>query len=127
MSMNRAPFVVLALFLSGCFSNTAALEPEAKSVTLVRESDRPLHCKVLGKITGTSRSSDEKLAKAGAENDFRNHAAELKANFAVVESENGGPVGTSAERDAFLGGKALLCQTEAMEDADEKAAATARE
>jgi len=118
--------VVVCVALCGCFGNTVALEPEAKSVTFVRESDRPLRCKVLGKITGTSRSSDEKTARAGAENDFRNHAAELKANFAVAEAERGGHVGTSSERDFFIGGKALLCQTEAMEEADEKAAAAAQ-
>jgi hypothetical protein len=121
--MKRAPFVICTLLLSGCLDSTVALSPEAKSVTLVREGDRPLHCKALGKITGSSKSSDEKLAKAGAENDFRNHAADLKANFAVVEQENGGPVGTSAKHNAFLGGQALLCQTEAMEDADDKKAA----
>lgn len=129
MSSSRALFAVsvVSVVLSGCLSNTVALAPEAKGVTLVREGDRPLHCKVLGKISGSSRSSDEKLAKQGAENDLRNHAAELKANYAVVESENGGPVGTSNERDAFLGGKALLCRTEAMDDADDKAAAAEQE
>ncbi|MEP7051101.1 MAG: DUF4156 domain-containing protein [Pseudomonadota bacterium] len=123
MLMKYAPFVVFTLVLSGCLDSTVALAPEAKSVTLVREGDRPLHCKALGRITGSSKSSDEKLAKAGAENDFRNHAADLKANFAVVESENGGPVGTSSKHNSFLGGEALLCQTEAMEDAEEKRAA----
>jgi hypothetical protein len=129
MSSSRALLVVsvVSVVLPGCLSNTVALAPEAKSVTLVRESDRPLHCKVLGKITGSSRSSDEKLAKEGAENDLRNHAAELKANYALVESENGGRVGTSNERDAFLGGKALLCRTDAMDEADEKAAAAEQE
>ena len=127
MSMKSAPFLVLTLLLPGCLGGTVALSPQAKSVTLVRESDRPLHCKALGKITGSSKSTDEKLAKAGAENDFRNQAAELKANFAVVELENGGPVGTSGERKSFLGGEALLCQTEAMEDAEEKKAAEAQE
>ncbi|MEO8900368.1 MAG: DUF4156 domain-containing protein [Polyangiaceae bacterium] len=128
MVMKRASFIVFPLlFLAGCLGGTVALSPEAKSVTLVREGDRPLHCKALGKITGSSKSSDEKLAKAGAENDFRNHAAELKANFAVVESENGGPVGTSTQRNSFLGGQALLCQTEAMQDADDKAAEVAQD
>ena len=127
MLMKRAPFLILALVLPGCLDSTVALSPEAKSVTLVHESDRPLHCKALGKITGTSKNTDGKLAKIGAENDFRNSAADLKANYAVVEAENGGPVGTSTERNSFLGGEALLCQTEAMEDADEKAAAEAQE
>jgi len=127
MPMKSVPLLVFTLLIPGCFGGTVALSPEAKSVTLVRASDRPLHCKPLGKITGSSKSTDAKLAKAGAENDFRNQAAELKANFAVVELENGGPVGTSSERNSFLGGEALLCQTEAMEDAEEKAAAKAQE
>ncbi len=130
MPIKSARSVVFTLFfcaLPACLGGTVALAPEAKSVTLVREGDRPLHCKSLGKITGSSSNSDEKLAKTGAENDFRNHAAELKANFAVVESENGGPVGTSTERNSFLGGQALLCQTEAMQDAAEKADADAQE
>lgn len=125
MSINRASLIVLSSLLAAC--GTTALSPEAKSVTVVRASDRPLHCKVLGPITGSSRGSDEKQAKAGAENDFRNQAAELKANFAVIETENGGPAGTTSDRKAFLGGKALHCQTEAMEEAEEKAAAAAQE
>jgi Domain of unknown function (DUF4156) len=125
--LEKYALVVVSALVPACLSNTVALEPEAKSVTLVRESDRPLRCKVLGKITGTSRSADEPAAKAGAENDFRNHAAELKANFAVAENERGGLVGTSSQRDFFIGGKALLCQTEAMEDADDKAAEKAKE
>jgi hypothetical protein len=126
MLMKCAPLFVFALLLVGCMDNTVLLSPEAKGVTLVHESDRPLHCKALGKISGSSTSTQEKLAKSGAENDFRNHAADLKANYALVESENGGPVGTSTERNSFLGGEALLCQTEAMADAEEKAAADAQ-
>jgi hypothetical protein len=122
----RALFAV-AVLLPACLSNNVALEPKAQGVTIVHETDRPLHCKVLDKISGTSRSSDEPSARRGAENDFRNHAAELDANFALVEAERGGPVGTGSLRDYFLGGKALLCQTEAMEEASEKAEAAARE
>jgi len=126
MSENRALFVACFL-LPACLSNTVALAPEAKGVTLVRESERPLHCKVLKRISGTSRSSNEASARTGAENDLRNQAAELKGNFALVENERGGPVGTSSQRDYFVGGKALLCQTEEMEEADEKAEAEAKE
>jgi hypothetical protein len=126
MRKKRALFVVCTL-LPGCLSSVVTLEPKATSVTFVRESDRPLHCKFLGKINGTSRSSDEKEARRGAENDFRNHAAELNANFAVAEVERTGRVGTSTEQDAFVGGTAQLCQTEAMEDAQEKADAAAHE
>jgi hypothetical protein len=119
--------LVVATLLPGCFSNVVALEPKAEKVKIVHETDRPLHCDVKGKITGSSRSADEKEGRTGAENDFRNHAAELKANFAFVDAERNGPVGTSSQKDYFLGGKALYCQTEEMEDADEKAAAAARE
>jgi hypothetical protein len=86
-----------------------------------------LRCQVLGKISGTSRSDDEKEARQGAENDFRNHAAELKANFAFIEAERSGPVGTSSQHDVFIGGKALRCQTEEMEEAEEKQAKSERE
>ena len=118
--------VIFSAFLPACFGNSVALEPRAHGVTLVHESDRPLHCKALGRISGTSTSDEEKGARAGAENDFRNQAAELKGNFALVEAARGGPVGTSSERNYFIGGKALLCQTEAMEDAQEKAEAKAQ-
>jgi hypothetical protein len=126
MPKNRA-LIVASLALSGCLPNVVALEPKASAVQVVHEADKPLHCDVLGKISGSSRSDDEKAARAGAENDFRNHAAELKANFAFVEAERSGPVGTSGQHDVFMGGKALRCQTEAMEDAAEKAAASERE
>ena len=126
MRNKRALFVLSAL-LPGCLSSVVTLEPKAASVTLVRESERPLHCKFLGKINGASRSSDEKQARAGAENDLRNHAADLKANFAVIEVERTGRVGTSTQEDAFVGGTAQLCQTEAMEDAQDKADAKAQE
>jgi hypothetical protein len=124
----RAVFVVCALFpLQACFSSVVTLSPEAASVTLVRDSERPLHCKFLGKINGTSRSSDEKSAREGAENDLRNHAADLNANFAVAEVERPSRVGTSTQEDFFVGGTALMCETEAMEDAKEKADAQAQE
>src|SRR5450432_3717390 len=125
--LKKRALLVLSTLLPGCFNNTVALEPEAAGVTIVRESERPLRCKFLGKINGTSRSSDEKSARAGAENDFRNQAASLKGNFALLEAERGGRVGTSSEQDFFIGGKALLCETEAMEDANEKAEAKAKE
>ena len=81
--LKKALFVGLVV-LPGCLDNVAVLEPKAESVKVVRETDKPLRCDVLGKISGTSRSDDEKAARKGAENDFRNHAAELKANFAGV-------------------------------------------
>ena len=122
MLEKRALFI-LSVLIPGCLGNTVALEPEATKVTLVREGERPLHCKSLGKISGTSRASDEKAARAGAENDFRNQAAKLKGNFALLEAERGGPVGTSSERSFFIGGKALHCETEAMQEAADAAEA----
>jgi hypothetical protein len=124
--MKRA-FAVVCVFLPGCFGSVATLQPNAKSVTVVHETDKPLHCEQLGKISGTSRSTDEKEARQGAENDFRNKAAELKGNFALIEAERGGQVGTGAEHDSYLGGRALFCQTEEMEDAQAKQEAAARE
>lgn len=126
MLKKRALFVV-SIVLPGCLANVVALEPKAESVKVVHERDKPLRCDGLGKITGQSRSSNEKEARQGAENDFRNHAAELKANFALIEAERSGPVGTSSQHDVFIGGKALRCQTEEMEEAEEKAAAAERD
>jgi Domain of unknown function (DUF4156) len=119
--------VLSACFFPGCFPNVVALEPKAEGVKIVHETDKPLRCEVQGKISGTSRSADEKEGRTGAENDFRNHAAALKANFAFVEHERNGPVGTSSQKDYYLGGKALICQTEAMEEAEDKAQAAERE
>jgi hypothetical protein len=125
--LKKSRLLIVSLVLPGCFSNVVALEPKAQSVTLVHESDKPLHCEVKGKISGTSRSANKQEAETGAANDFRNHAAELKANFAFIEAERSGPVGTSSQQDVFIGGKALLCETEAMEEAQDKADAAARE
>jgi hypothetical protein len=117
----------LSALAPACFSNVVALEPNASKVKVVHETDKPLHCEVLGKINGMSRSADEKEGHTGAENDFRNHAAELKANYAYVEAERSGLVGTSSQKDYFVGGKALMCQTEEMEEAQDKQAAAARD
>jgi hypothetical protein len=125
--MLKKALVVVSVVLPGCFANVAVLEPKAAGIKVVHESDKPLRCQVLGKISGTSRSDDEKEARQGAENDFRNHAAELKANFAFIEAERSGPVGTSSQHDVFIGGKALRCQTEEMEEAEEKQAKSERE
>ena len=124
---NQRVFVVVSLLLPACLGNVVPLEPRAEKVQLVRETDKPLHCEMRGKISGTSRSSDEKEARVGAENDFRNQAADLKANFALIEAERGGQVGTGSLHDRFIGGKALFCQTDELEEAQEKAAAAARE
>ncbi|HET9956285.1 MAG TPA: DUF4156 domain-containing protein [Polyangiaceae bacterium] len=105
----------------GCvFGSSVALSPEAKHVQIVHESDRPLDCENRGKISGRAHASDEKEAKKNAENEFRNQAADLKANFAYVEAERSGPRGTSSQREVFIGGQALFCRTEEMKEAEEK-------
>jgi hypothetical protein len=118
---------LLTALLPGCLSNVA-LKPEAKDVTIVNETTKPLRCEVLGKISGMSRSNDGKEAQTGAENDFRNQASEFEgANYAFVETERNNRVGTSDQRDVFLGGKAMRCMTEEMEEAQDKKEAEARE
>jgi hypothetical protein len=114
--------LLLSLFalLPGCLSNVVALNPKAGGVKIVRETDKPLHCDVRGKISGMSRSSDDKEGRNGAENDFRNHAAELEGNFALIEAERSGKIGTGTQKDFYIGGKALFCQTEEMEAEEEK-------
>ena len=82
--LEKRTLLVVAALLPACLSNVVALQPNAKEVKIVRETDKPLNCKVLGKISGTSRDDDGKAARSGAENDFRNHAADLDANFALV-------------------------------------------
>lgn len=126
MSAAGALLAIVAL-AGGCiFGNVVALEPGAKNVKIVRESDKPLHCEFLGRISGTSRSGEEKEAREGARNDFRNHAAELKANFALIEAEQSSRVGTSQNRDYFLRGQALSCKTDEMIEAEEKKEEEAR-
>ncbi len=127
MQLYRSALLAAALLATACLDNVVALSPRAEKVKVVREAEKPLRCEVRGKITGSSRSTEVGQAKTGAENDLRNHAAEYDANFALVESERHGPVGTSSQVDYFVGGKALLCQTEEMEAANEKAESEARD
>ncbi len=101
-------------------NSVGQLTPEAKSVTVVSETSRPIDCKVLGKISGTSHTTGKKEAREGAENDFRNEAAKLKANYALIEQERSGPYGTTDQTDVFIGGKALFCRTPEMEAEEEK-------
>jgi hypothetical protein len=114
--------------LTGCvLPSVADLDPEAKNVKVVRESTKPLHCKAVAEINGTSRHEQEKTAHTGAENDFRNQAAKSRANFALIEIERTRRVGTSPYREVFLGGKALQCTTPEMEEAAEEARKKAEE
>jgi hypothetical protein len=98
--------------LYGCVvqENIVQVLPQAAAVKLVKEDDKPLRCKVLGEIHGTSRSQDQDKAHKGAENDIKNQAAALKANYALVEIDRSGNIGSTNYREAFLGGKALKCE-----------------
>jgi len=117
-----APLSLLALMTAGCmFNSVTKLDPKAANVELVHETDKPVDCKFLGKITGKSHADDEKEARKGAENDLRNQASKLKANYALVENQRGGPVGTTSQREVVINGKALFCQTlEMQQKEDEK-------
>lgn len=115
------PFTLIAFALQGCLINSVTkLDPQASKVQLVPETEKPGECKFLGKITGTSHADDEKLAKQGAENEFRNKAAALKGNFAVVENVRGGRMGTTSQRDVVINGKAYYCKTLEMQQAEEE-------
>ena len=116
-----ASFYLLALLSAGCvFNSVTKLDPKAANVELVRETDKPTDCKLLGKITGTSHADTEKEAKKGAENDLRNQTAKLKGNFALVESQRGGPVGTTSQREVVIQGRALFCKTLEMQQKEEE-------
>lgn len=118
--MTKALSISLAALLSACvFNSVAKLDPKAEGVVVVRETDKPTDCRYLGKIMGRSHADDEKQARQGAENDLRNQAAKLKANFALIESQRGGPVGTTSQREVVINGKALSCKTLEMQQAEE--------
>jgi Domain of unknown function (DUF4156) len=108
-------FFSAALF-SCVYESIVEVKPEGAAVKLVREDEKPFHCKVLGDVRGTSRSNDREKARKGAEADMKNRAAALKANYVVVEKENAGAVGSTSTSDAFMAGKALRCE----EPKDEK-------
>jgi hypothetical protein len=99
--------------LFGCVSESIVeIKPAGAAIKLVRQDERPFHCKDLGEVRGTSRSSDRDKARKGAEADLKNRAADLKANYVVVEKENTGNVGSTSTSDAFMAGKALRCEEE---------------
>jgi hypothetical protein len=103
--------LALSCALGGCVTESIVqARPEAAKVTVVNDTDKPFDCKVLADIHGTSESSDEAKAKTGAQNDFKNRAAAYRANYAWVEAENSGNVGTSTIRRVFIRGKALRCK-----------------
>jgi len=103
--------LALSCALAGCVTESiVAAKPGASKVTIVTDVDKPFRCKTLADIHGTSRSNDEAKAKAGAQNDFKNNAAAFRANYALVEADNSGNVGTSTIKEVFIRGKALRCQ-----------------
>jgi hypothetical protein len=108
-------FVLAASF--GCVSESVVeVKPAAAGIKVVKEDEKPFRCKVLGDVNGKSRSGDREKARKGAENDMRNHALALKANYVVIERENAGNVGTTKTSDAFISGKALKCEEEKEEE-----------
>lgn len=119
--MSKAVSLSLTALLSvGCvFNSVAKLDPKAESVVVVHETDKPTDCKYLGKIVGRSHADSEKEARKGAENDLRNQAAKLKGNFALIENQRGGPVGTTSQREVVMNGKAMFCKTLEMQQAEE--------
>jgi hypothetical protein len=118
---SKLPWLAFALVLPGClFNSVAKLEDQGKAVTVVPETEKPSECKFLGKLMGSSHSEDKNAAREGANNDFRNKAGALKANFAVVESEGGGRKGTSCQQEVVLNGKAYYCKTLDMQQAEEE-------
>jgi len=107
--------VITLLFgaLSSCVTeNVVEVKPAAAAVKLVKQEDKPFHCKNLGDVHGTSRSTFRENARKGAEADLKNNAAALKANYVVVEAERSGMVGSSSHTETFMAGKALKCEEE---------------
>ena len=101
----------LSCALVGCVSEQLVeARPEAGKVTIVKDVDRPLRCKTLGDIHGRSRSEDEAKARVGAQNDLKNQAAAMKANYALVEIDRAGNVGKSTYKEVYMAGKALKCE-----------------
>jgi hypothetical protein len=97
----------------GCVSESIVeVKPAAAAIKVVREDEKPFHCKVLGDVHGKSRSGDRDKARKGAEADMKNHALALKANYIVLERENAGNVGSTSTSDAYVYGKALKCEEE---------------
>lgn len=109
--MDKTLVITLLLGASSCVTeNIAQVKPAAAAVKLVKQEDKPFHCKNLGDVHGTSRSTDRGKARKGAEADLMNNAAALKANYVVVEAERTGIVGSSSHSETFMAGKALKCE-----------------
>ena len=111
MKITLIALLFLPFALQGCVhENFVELGQAAAKVKAVRESDKPLRCKVLGEVHGVSRAQSEDKARQGAENDLRNQASQfVKANYVLIEIDRPKPIGTTTYREVFLGGKALAC------------------
>ncbi len=121
--MQKTSFALaLFCFSYGCVqANLVEVNSQGAGVKVVKEDERPFGCRVVGDVRGKSRSVDVDKARRGAENDLKNQAAKLKANYVVLEIDRSGHVGTSQYSDAFLGGKALRCEDRDKEEKkDEK-------
>ena len=101
------------------------LRPEAASVQVVSESDKPLHCQTLGTITGKASADTEQAARDAAVIAFRNEAGKRNANYALITQENGGKVGTTGSSQVALVGKALKCTDSEAETSGDGGATTA--
>jgi hypothetical protein len=108
---NTLALVILAGALAACVTeNLVEAGPGTGKIKLVKESERPIRCQTIADVHGTSRSQSEAKARVGAENDIKNRAAALKANYVLVDVDRVKPIGTSPYREIFLGGKALACE-----------------
>jgi hypothetical protein len=108
--------LVTATFFGCVTEGVVEVKPAAAAIKVVKEDEKPFHCKVLGDVNGKSRSGDREKARKGAEADMKNHALALKANYIVIERENAGNVGSTTTSDAYIYGKALKCEEPKDED-----------
>lgn len=96
----------LSLLFTGC-SSVPSLEDEAK---LVRIGKQPAtyNCMEVVDVYGKAKSEDQIEAMKGAKNMLRNNAAENKANYIFLETDNVTYIGK--EFEILLSGKAYQCQ-----------------
>lgn len=84
-------FLIITLALSFCSCSIAKLNPHAESIEVQKGGFMPKrNCVKLGDIKGSESalgaSSDSILQ--GAENDLKNNADKLNANFVMVTNKN---------------------------------------
>ena len=115
--MRSSHFFVSVFALSAAACTPIALSPQASRVLATRQP-APAHCTFLGTVVGTQGgafsgkyTSNENLA-IGAMNDLKNKAAQIGANYVVIENAvagntmSGGGVfmGTGAHSGVRVGG-----------------------